>query len=117
MSRAELTFTHPVEVTIRAHTRITPQVVTTATVIATDGSIPVAVRKKIGQGQVYYIGTNLGTSIEAGDLGAQDLMRAILMEVIRPPVTGDKVRPRLIECTISSHWTHPVSRNRTHLIS
>ena len=53
-------------------------------------------RKKLGKGQVYYIGTNLGASIAAGDDAGMELVRAIVAEVVKPPVTADKVRPRLV---------------------
>jgi beta-galactosidase GanA len=94
-----LNFTDPVAVTVKAHTLLTPLTVSTATVIAKYGSIPVAVRKKVGRGQVYYIGTNLGASIESGDQGGLALMRAILAGAVKPAVTAEKVRPRLIEGT------------------
>jgi beta-galactosidase GanA len=92
-----LDFTDPIAVTVRAHTFLTPLIVGTATVIAKYESTPVATRKKVERGQVYYIGTNLGASIEAGDQGGIDLMRAILAGVVQPTVTADKVRPRLVE--------------------
>jgi hypothetical protein len=92
-----LKFTDPIEVTAKARTFLTPLTVSTATVIATYESTPVATKKKLGQGQVYYIGTNLGASIEAGDSGGIDLLRAIVKDLVKPVVTADKVRPRLIE--------------------
>ena len=67
-----------------------------ASVIAKYESTPVATRKTLGRGQVFYIGTNLGASIEAGDPGGVELMRSILSPVVQPEVTADKVRPRLI---------------------
>jgi hypothetical protein len=51
----------------------------------------------VGKGQVYYFGTNLGASIAAGSDGGIELLRAIITKVVKPPVTGDKVRPRLVE--------------------
>ena len=92
-----LDFTDPTAVTVRAHTFLTPLTVGTATVIAKYESTPVATKKEVGRGRVYYIGTNLGASIEAGDQGGIDLMRAILAGVVQPTVTADKVRPRLVE--------------------
>jgi len=57
----------------------------------------VAAMKKVGQGQVYYFGTNLGASIAAGSDAGIDLLRAIISKVVKAPVTGGKVRPRLVE--------------------
>jgi hypothetical protein len=51
----------------------------------------------VGKGQVYYFGTNLGGSIAAGSGGGIDLLRAIITKVVKAPVTGGKVRPRLVE--------------------
>ena len=53
-------------------------------------------KKKLGKGQVYYFGTNLGASIAAGNDAGMELVRAIVAEVVKPPVIADKVRPRLV---------------------
>jgi hypothetical protein len=66
-------------------------------VIATYESTPVAATKKVGKGQVYYVGTNLGASIEEGSQAGIELVRTIVTQAIQPPVTSEKVRPRLIE--------------------
>jgi beta-galactosidase GanA len=97
-----LTFSEPVTVTIKAHTFLTPITITSAQVIATYESTPVAATKKVGKGQVFYVGTNLGASIEDGDLAGIDLVRAIVTRVVQPAVTSDKVRPRLVETSVGS---------------
>lgn len=53
-------------------------------------------KKKVGKGQVYYFGTNLGATISAGDSSGIELVRAIVTEVAKPLVTAEKVRPRLV---------------------
>jgi beta-galactosidase len=92
-----LTFTEPVAATIKAHTFLTPITVSSAKVIAAYESTAVAATRKLGKGQVYYIGTNLGASIEEGSQAGIELVRAIVSQTIRPAVTAEKVRPRLIE--------------------
>jgi beta-galactosidase len=92
-----LTFTEPISATIKAHTFLTPIAPSSAKVIATYGSTPVAATKKVGKGQVYYVGTNLGASIEEGSQAGIELVRTIVTRAIQPPVTSEKVRPRLIE--------------------
>jgi beta-galactosidase len=92
-----LTFTEPISVTIKAHTFLTPIAPASAKVIATYESTPVAATKKVGKGQVYYVGTNLGASIEEGSQAGIELVRTIVTQAIRPSVTSEKVRPRLIE--------------------
>lgn len=92
-----LDFTVPVELSVQANTFLTPLTVTTGTVIAKYGSTPVASMKKVGRGQVYYFGTNLGASIESGDDRGIELIRGILGGVLEPAITAEKVRPRLIE--------------------
>jgi isocitrate dehydrogenase len=57
----------------------------------------VGAKKKLGKGQVYYIGTNLGASIASGNDAGIELVRSIVVEAARPVVTADKVRPRLVE--------------------
>jgi beta-galactosidase GanA len=92
-----LTFTEPISATIKAHTFLTPIRLASAKVIATYESTPVAATKKVGKGQVYYVGTNLGASIEEGSQAGIELVRTIVTQSIQPSVTSEKVRPRLIE--------------------
>jgi beta-galactosidase len=93
----QLTFTEPISATIKAHTFLTPIAHSSAKVIASCESTPVAATKKVGKGQVYYIGTNLGASIEEGSQGGIELVRAIVTQAVQPAVTSERVRPRLIE--------------------
>jgi hypothetical protein len=51
----------------------------------------------VGTGEVYYLGTNLGASIAAGNAAGIDLLRAIITPAAPPSVSSDKLRPRLIE--------------------
>ena len=97
-----LTFTEPVNVTVKAHTFLTPITVSSARVIASYESMPVAAVKQLGKGKVYYFGTNLGASIEEGSQEGLDLVRAIVSQAVQRDVSSDKVRPRLIE---SPHGT------------
>ena len=92
-----LQFSQPVSVRVKAHTFLTPITVTSATVIAKYEDMPVAAMKKVGKGQVYYFGTNLGASIATGDGGGLEIVRAIVKSVLQPNVSAEKVRPRLIE--------------------
>jgi beta-galactosidase GanA len=92
-----LTFTEPVNVTVKAHTFLTPITVSSAKVIASYESMPVAAVKQLGKGKVYYFGTNLGASIEEGSQEGLDLVRAIVSQAVQRDVSSDKVRPRLIE--------------------
>ncbi len=92
-----LTFTEPISASIKAHTFLTPITPSSARVIATYESIPVATMKKVGKGLVYYIGTNLGASIEGGSQPGIDLVRTIVTQAVQQVVASDKVRPRLIE--------------------
>jgi hypothetical protein len=66
-------------------------------VIATQGTAPAAIRRKFGQGQLYWFGTSLGAGIEAGDQNALELVRLILAAVVEPSVSSEALRPRLIE--------------------
>jgi beta-galactosidase GanA len=97
-----LRFTEPIAATIKAHTFLTPITVSSAKVIAAYESTPVAATRKLGKGQVYYIGTNLGASIEEGSQTGIELVRAIVGQAVRPAVTAEKVRPRLIESRAGS---------------
>ena len=93
----EIEFTEPLSIRVKAHTYVTPVEITSATRIATCQGLAVAARKKVGQGQVYYVGTNLGASITAGNATGIDLLRAMVRQVVRPAISSNKLRPRLIE--------------------
>lgn len=93
----EIEFTRPLQTQVRAHTFLTPITVSSATPIAQYRDLTVATKKKVGKGEVYYLGTNLGASINNGDDAGIDLLRAIITKVARPPVSSAKLRPRLIE--------------------
>jgi beta-galactosidase GanA len=97
-----LTFTEPISATIKAHTFLTPITLSSAKVIASYESTPVAATKKVGKGQVYYIGTNLGASIEEGSQAGVELVRSIVTKAVERVVTSEKVRPRLIESPAGS---------------
>jgi len=97
-----LTFTEPIKVTVKAHTFLTPITVSSAKVIASYESTPVAAFKKVGKGQVYYFGTNLGASIEEGSQEGMDLVREIVSQAVQRVISSDKVRPRLIESSNGS---------------
>jgi hypothetical protein len=93
----EIEFTLPVRVQVRANTFLTPITVSSATAIAHYRDLIVAAIKKVGRGEVYYIGTNLGASINGGDDAGIALLRSIITKAAHPPVTSAKLRPRLIE--------------------
>lgn len=97
-----VTFTEPIPVTVKAHTFLTPITVSSATVIGSYASTPVAATKKVGKGQVYYVGTNLGASIEEGSQAGIELVRSIVAKSILRVVTSEEVRPRLIETSAGS---------------
>ena len=98
----QLSFTELISASIKAHTFLTPITPSSARVIATYQGIPVAAAKKVGRGEVYYIGTNLGASIEEGSQAGIDLIRAIVTRSVQRIVTADSVRPRLIESSKGS---------------
>ena len=93
----EIEFSQPISVRVKAHTFLTPIELRGAVPIATCQGFPVAAMRKLGKGQVYYFGTNLGASMAAGGDGGLGLLRALVTPVVRPTVTSDKLRPRLIE--------------------
>jgi beta-galactosidase GanA len=92
----EIVFSAPVAVRVKANTYLTPLEITSAKPIGKFQDMTVAAMKKLGKGEVYYFGTNLGASIAAGhDIGIE-LLRAIITKVVKPPVSAASVRPRLI---------------------
>ncbi len=93
----EIEFTLPIRVQVQANTFLTPISVTDATSIARYRDMTVAAMKKVGKGEVYYVGTNLGASIHDGDDGGIELLRSFIANACHSPVTASKLRPRLIE--------------------
>lgn len=98
----EIVFTQPLAAHVIGNTYLTPIEATSAEPIAKYEDMTVAATKKVGKGRVYYFGTNLGASIEAGCDGGIELLRAIVTKVVMPLVTGGRVRPRLLEGKKSS---------------
>jgi hypothetical protein len=93
----EIEFSLPIKTRVRAHSFLTPITVSSATPIARYGDLTVAAHKKLGKGQVFYVGTNLGASINNGDDAGINLLRAIIGATARPAVGSTQLRPRLIE--------------------
>ena len=92
----EIEFSSPAKVRMTAHTFLTPIKVTSAKQIATSHGKPLGVRKKIGRGEMFYVGTSFGSALMAGDAGAMDLFRAIISPPAKPEVATTNVRPRLM---------------------
>jgi len=92
----EIEMSEPIPLRVKAHTFLTPIEVSSATAIAKSQGFTVGAKKKFGKGQVYYIGTNLGARIAAGDGAGMELVRAVVAAAAKPPVTADKLRPRLV---------------------
>ena len=87
----------PITAEFRGRVYLAPLNVTApATVIGTAGDTPVAATVDYGQGTVHYFGTNLGACVHAGEANGLALVRAILARHAKPPVTGDRLRPRWI---------------------
>jgi beta-galactosidase len=95
----EIQFSEPLSARVKARTFVTPLEITSAAAIATCQSFTVGARKQVGKGHIFYIGTNLGASIAAGDEAGVELLRAIVTPVVRPRVSSKTLRPRLIAGT------------------
>ena len=92
-------FTWPVEVQVPAHGYLIPLELDGAEAIGRYEDIVLAAHHKYGQGEVYYFGTYMGLALEKSLPDAHTLLKRILRRHVRPIVTGDKVRPRLLEST------------------
>jgi len=82
---------------LTATTFLTPLTVLDAEPIGYHHEDVVAVRKAVGRGWMYYVGTNLGAAIQHGDSVARALVRRIVRDLVTPPVTGTTLRPRLMD--------------------
>ena len=92
----QIDFTEPAKIRMTARTYLTPIKLTSAKQIASSYVKPLAARKKIGQGEMLYVGTGFGAALLANDAGATELLRSMVLPVAAPEVTAEKVRPRLI---------------------
>ena len=92
----EIAFSEPVKVRMTARTYLTPIKLTSAKQIATSYGKALAARKKVGQGEMLYVGTGFGAALLANDAGAIELLRSVVRPVAPAEVTGEKVRPRLM---------------------
>jgi hypothetical protein len=86
----------PVTGSIPAATYLVPVRVYDAEPIASCQGLTVGVRKQLGKGTVYYIGTNLGAAIARGSTTARELVRTLIANSTQPEVVGHHLRPRLI---------------------
>ena len=92
-------FTWPVEVHVPVHGYLVPLELAGAEAIGKyeDEDIVLAAHHKYGQGEVYYFGTYMGLALEKSLPGAHRLLKTILQRHVRPIVTGERLRPRLLE--------------------
>lgn len=93
----EIEFSMPVPLRLKARTFLTPLRLSTAEAIAEWRGMSVAAMKQVGQGRVYYFGTDIGGSISSGDTAGIELLRAIVKPILQPRTTSKTLRPRLIE--------------------
>lgn len=91
-----ITLRAPLSGTLRATTFLTPLRVLDAEPIGYHNEEVVAVRKQVGKGHMYYVGTNVGASINQGDPFARALVIRIVRDATKPQVQGNVLRPRLI---------------------
>jgi beta-galactosidase GanA len=97
---AEIIFSPPGSARVKANTYLTPIEISSATAIATCRQWTVGAMKKVGEGSVYYLGTNFGASVAAGELSGIDVLHAIITSVVQPQVfCSGKLRPRLIQAS------------------
>jgi beta-galactosidase GanA len=89
-------FSEPVQVRMTARTYLTPIKLTSAKQIASSYGKPLGARKRVGQGEMIYVGTCLGAALLASDAGALELLRSMVQPVAASEVTAEKVRPRLM---------------------
>ncbi len=92
-----ITLRAPLSGQITATTFLTPLTVLDAEPIGYHNDEVVAVRKAVGQGWVYYVGTGLGAAMRHGDRVARALGQRLVRDVVTPPVTGTAMRPRLMD--------------------
>ncbi|NJD01402.1 MAG: glycosyl hydrolase family protein [Ruminiclostridium sp.] len=60
-------------------------------------NICLAAHNRYGSGEVYYFGTYLGLALYNKDKGAYKLVTEIFSKYAKPRVSGDRLRPRIIE--------------------
>ena len=89
-------FSEPLKGRMTAHTFLTPILITSGTQIATSNGKPLGAHKKVGQGEVWYLGTSLGSALTTGDEGAMELLHAMIAPAAKPEVTAVNLRPRLM---------------------
>jgi hypothetical protein len=92
----EIEFSEPAQVRMTTRTFLTPIKLTSARQIASSNGKPLGVRKKVGQGEMLYVGTSFGAALLEGDAGAMELLRSMVRPVAEPEVTAEKVRPGLM---------------------
>lgn len=96
-SSPHMEFIEPLSTTVRPRVFLTPlELSPPAQAVAWYQNLVVAAQATIGQGKIYYFGTNMGTCIHQGDEGALAIVKAIIAAHTSPSVRGDRLRPRMI---------------------
>lgn len=96
-SAPDLEITDPVRGVLRGRTYITPlELQAPAEAIGSYRGQPVAARSVVGEGAVYYFGTNLGAAVHEGDETALRVVETLIRRHTTPPVSGVRLRPRLM---------------------
>ena len=75
--RIYISYKWPVPILTRTFSAITPVSCAPAQVVARYGSIPVAMKRRLGRGGVVFLGSMLGPNLRAGEREAQQIAAAI----------------------------------------
>ena len=68
----------PIQATVRDFSRVAPVIDSDAEVIGQIGELRIATKKRVGKGQLIFLGSPLGPALWAGDLEAGEWLRALL---------------------------------------
>jgi len=96
-SGPEISITKPIKENLRVHGFLAPLLLEEAESIGKWGDVCLAAHNHYGEGEIYYFGTYLGLALFHGDKGALPLLSAIIKKYVKPKVSGNNLRPRLIE--------------------
>ena len=96
-SGPEIAVEYPDKNKFRAHGYLSPLILNDAKSIGQWKDICLIAKNQYGDGEVYYFGTCLGMALFNGDKGAQKTFADLLNKYITPKISGQYLRPRIIE--------------------
>jgi beta-galactosidase len=97
LQRPEIELQIPIDVSFNVNNYLAPLITDSAKCIGKCKDICLIAHNRYGNGEVYYFGTYFGLALYDQEKGAHKLLSKLLTAYTTPKISGNILRPRLIE--------------------